>query len=177
MKVRGKKFIALFLILSFLAINCATLRRLEDKREKREKKGAELIVWKKDGLQIRGELIAVKEDILLLLDSETGADVSNNVNDIKVIKILERSKIWEGAKIGGAIGVLGGVIIYLTSQEWLRYIYIYGAIGFGLIGVVLGGGIGAFLSVEKIKIEGMSPEGIEKVLQKLRKKARIQDYK
>ena len=55
-----------------------------------EKKGVELIVKKKDGQQVRGELIAVKKSSLLLKESEKGADKSVDITDISVIEIRIR---------------------------------------------------------------------------------------
>jgi hypothetical protein len=37
-----------------------------------EKRGATLIIQKKDGQQVKGELIAVKENSLLLKEAESG---------------------------------------------------------------------------------------------------------
>jgi len=62
-----KKIIPLFLVFSLLALSGNLLAK--------ERRGAELIVQKKDGQQVRGELITVKEHSLLLLDSK-GKDAS-----------------------------------------------------------------------------------------------------
>ena len=179
----GKKFVTLFLVISLLATNCSSLRTLERKREKGRKHGAVLIIQKKDGRQIKGELITVKQNSLLLLDSATGADVSTNVNYIKVIKILKRSKIWEGIKIGGLTGALCGLLLSLTNslpwQVWpTRHFYWWGAMLGGFFGGVLGGGVYAFAGADKtIQIEGMSDSEIQETLDELSKKARIRDYK
>ena len=59
-----------------------------------EKKGVDLILKKKNGQQVRGELIAVKKDSLLLLDREQGADVTVMIEDINSIKIEKKSKAF-----------------------------------------------------------------------------------
>jgi hypothetical protein len=64
-----------------------------------KKRGAELIIIKTNGQQIRGELITVKKDSLLLLDSGIGADVSVDIDDIKVIKIMKVSEVWKEDKL------------------------------------------------------------------------------
>ena len=51
-----------------------------------EKKGADLIIQKTDGTQVRGELIAVKKSSLLLLDRYSGSDVSIDITDIQGIQ-------------------------------------------------------------------------------------------
>ena len=165
---KGKKFIALFLVFSLMMLSANLYAK--------ERRGVELIITKKDGQQTQGELITVKPNSLLLLDTE-GKDVSVEIEDIMVIKIFKGSKIYEGAKIGGFIGLLGGVIISLTGEEqgWsLKYVQ-DGIIG-GLIGLVIGGVV-ASLGEETIQIEGMSDLEIKEAMDKLRKKARIRDYK
>ena len=53
-----------------------------------------------------------------------------------------------------------------------------GCIDWGCIGALIGGIVGAGYGIDKtIRIEGKSDLEIEKVLEKLRKKARIPDYK
>ena len=73
-----------------------------------KKHGTNLVIQKKDGRQISGELIAVKENSLLLLDSESGADVSVDIKDIKVIK-MKKSMTRLGMGIGCVAGVLTGL--------------------------------------------------------------------
>jgi hypothetical protein len=88
---KRKKIVALFLVISLLAINCSTLRTLEEKRKiAKRKHGALLLITRKDNQQISGELIAVKakQKSLLFLESESKADVSVDIKDIKVIKII-----------------------------------------------------------------------------------------
>jgi hypothetical protein len=188
----------LFIVISLLAIHCSSLRTLERKREKGRKHGVVLIIQKKNGRQIKGELITVKQNSLLLLDSATGADVSIDSGQIKIITIVEKSRILKWMLIGGAIGGMIGSISGAASVEGEKispFLIIFfplaafpvferpkkmaeGAfIGLGT-GVAIGGICGAAAGPNKtIRIEGMSKETIEKVLQKLRKKARIRDYK
>ena len=180
---------ALFLVFSLLQISCSTLKRLEEKREKRIKHGATLVITKKDGQQIKGELITVKQDSLLLLDTE-GKDVSVDIADIKVIRVMKKSQFWVGALsgflMGGAFGASLGISYaekekskpgllagYMADWAILGY-----GIGLGAIGALLGGLIGAAVGTDKtIQIEGRPDLEINEVLEKLRKKARIRDYK
>jgi len=69
-----RKFIALFMVFSILSLSGNLIAK--------ERRGAELMVDKKDGQQVRGELIAVKQDSLLLLERESGADVSVDIEEI-----------------------------------------------------------------------------------------------
>jgi hypothetical protein len=169
----------LFLVFSLLTINCAYLNRVEEKRESRRKKhGANLIIQKINGQQTGGELIVVKQDSLLLLNTE-GKDVSVDIDDIKVIRVVKKSKKWIGAAVGFLIvGGIGALIVNSSgwSSEILTekdFIILFGG---------LGAGIGALIGIEegrdkKIQIEGMTDLEIQKTLDKLRKKARVRDYK
>nr|NIM58563.1 hypothetical protein [Candidatus Aminicenantes bacterium] len=80
MNPKGKKFLALFLIFYLMMLPTSLYAK---------KRGAKILVTKKDGQQIQGELITVKPNSLLLLDTE-GKDVSVDIADIKVIKIVKK---------------------------------------------------------------------------------------
>jgi len=121
-----KKNIALFLVISFILMNCASYDRGEGlSLEPGQKPGAKLIIQKNDNLQIEAELIAVAEDSLLLKDSSSGADVTVAVNDIKIIIIRKKSQtlggVGAGLLVGGVIGFLAG---YIPSNSkgnpWLK---------------------------------------------------------
>ncbi len=162
-----KKNISLFLVISLLAINCVSLRNAFGK----ERRGANLKIWKKDGRLINGELIAVKENSLLLLDTE-GKDVNIEIYDIATMVIKKKSKPGKGAKngllIGGGIGLFGledGIANGIKS-----------AIAFGIIGAGFGAIIGPIPRIKTIKTERMTDSEIQKLLDKLRKHARIRDY-
>lgn len=186
----GKKFISLFLVFSLFALSIDLYAK---------KRGMKLIIIKTDGIYIPGELITVKEESLLLLDSETGADVSINIWNVRAIEIKGKSKAGKGIGkgshygllIGGGLGVLAGAgfVGGLGSMgadvssvgETLLTIVIVGAIG-GAVGAIIGGSIGGIIGAfskesEVIRIEGMAEWEIQETLDYLRKKARVRDYK
>jgi len=165
---KGKKFIALFLISSLLMLSTNLYAK--------ERRGAELIIqrigdqarkvkrtqldgtpWETTDITgIWGELIAVKPNSLLLLDA-SGKDVSADIADIKAIRIMKKSKFWTGAGIGVLIGGAAGAILGYSSGD---------------------DDPGAGAGKDKtFQIEGMPDSEIQKTLDKLRKKARIRDYK
>jgi len=146
----------------------------------KERRGAEVIVQKKDGQTAKGELIAVKPASLLLLDSNLSTDISLAIDDTKDITIVKKSKALLGAGLGLAVGVVAGLIIGGTeetiegSREEAMAMYA-GAIGGAA--ALLGGIIGAALGIDKtIQIEGRSPEEIKVDMQKLRGQARVTDF-
>ena len=193
---KGKKFIALFLILSLIEINCATLNRLEEKREKRKKHGANLIIQKINGQQVRGELITVKPSSLILLNTE-GKDVSVDIEEIKVITVVKKSQALlgvgtgllggagSGAAIGASLWVLGLPVMAIFGEAGIESWkddfpdLLWGGVLIGTgIGLLLGASSGAASGIDKtIQIEGISDLEIREALDKLRKKARIRDYK
>jgi len=179
MNPTGKKFISLFLVFSLLSLSINLYAK--------ERRGAKLIITKKDGQQIEGELITVKTNSLLLLNTE-GKDVSVDIEDIKVIKIVKKSKVESGVVWGGVIGALSGIGFALLIDasgeegwggvEFSKYLLL-GAGGL-VAGVLYGALIGAIISalskgVKKIQIEGMTDLEIRETMDKLRKKARVRD--
>ena len=173
---------ALLITSVFLFQNCATFSRGIP-----ESKQGPIIITKKDGQQIRGELITVKPKSLLLLDTE-GKDVSVGITDINVIRIVKKSKVLAGATYGafagGGIGaIVGGLIgtsgpIILSSMAAKKSTILDGIFFGFIIGTVCGGIVGADAGIDiKIQIEGMTDSEIEETLDKLRKKARIRNYR
>ena len=168
-----KKFVSLFLVFSLLALSGNLIAN--------ERRGAKIVIQKKDGQQVRGELLAVKKDSLLLL-SDFRTDVSVDIKDVKVIKIVRKSKALIGLLAGGALGALLGLATYkkpvkkgmITLDFGPEYVAVGGGFLGGLIGLCIGAVVG---TDETIQIEGKSDSEIKEALEKLRKKARIRDYK
>jgi len=188
----GKKFISLFPVFSLMMLSVNLYAK--------ERRGATLIIQRKSDPPekikklkstpwetsiisgIRGELIAVKQNSILLLDTE-GKDVSVDIKEIKYIKvkISKKARKARGSIIGFLI--VEGIIVagVLTSKErgiLTKEQQMAARTAFLVpIGVILGGLIGAANEKYKtIQIEGMTDSEIQKTLGKLRKKARIRDY-
>lgn len=181
-----KKCISLFLVFSSFVLSGNLYAK---------KKGAELIVQKIVGQQVRGELITVKENSLLLLDSESGADVSVDIREIKLIEIVKKSKslAWGGIGLisGAVIGALAGYIEgddpYMSGGTGMFAMTGPGlfsaddkAFMYGFSCSIAGGAIGAIGGAiagkdKIIQFEGKSETEIRKALNKLRKKARVRN--
>jgi len=170
-----KKFISLFLVFSILLLSGNLFAK--------ERKGAELIIQKIDGQRVRGELIAVKKNSLLLKDYYSGTDATVGIDDIRVITIVKKSKLLEGGLIGLLLGAVVGYAVGYPQGSEIGISFskaeaggIGAAIGGG-IGALIGVGIGAAIRADKeIQIEGRSDSEIKWYLEKLRKKARIKNY-
>lgn len=174
MKAKKGKFIAFFLI-----INLIVLPGNLDAR----KCGVKLIITQKNREQTEGELIAIKQNSLLLL-AEDGKDVSFDIRDIEFIKVEKKSKfinsIRNGLLIGAGIGFVIGIPAAVGDSSCFsgpEMLYTGPLIG-TIYGVIIGGLAGVFSDKYKIiRMEGKSPEEIESILKKLQKKARIPDYR
>lgn len=173
----GKKFISLFLVFSLVMLSVNLYAK--------ERRGAKLIITKKDGQLIEGELITVKPNSLLLLDIE-GKDLSVGIADIKVIRIEKKSGFWKGAGTGALIGVGTGALIgFLDDDDSSGLVWftaeqkaIIIGIAFGALGLLIGGIVGLASKGEKtIQFENMTDLEIQETLDRLCKKARIRDYK
>ena len=175
MNPTGNKFISLFLVFSLIMLSTNLYAK--------ERRGAKLIITKLDGQQVEGELITVKPNSLLLLDTE-GKDVSVDIVDIKVIKIVRKSKariagMW-GSLIGFSIGVAavslssnGGSELFTKTSSAIFAGMVYG----GFLGSITWL-IGAIVGIDKtFQIEEMTDLDIRETLDYFRKKARIRDYK
>lgn len=170
MKTNKKKFMALILIASLILLSSSVSAK--------GKRGAVLIIQKKDGLKIRGELILVKLNSLLLIDSETSADISVELDDIKIIKIAKKSKLFKRGVLGALAGAGTGVLLITSAndhqggQKGLN-----AAVLFGCLGLICGGLWDAGKETDEIVyIYGMFPyDDIDYALKKLRPLARLSD--
>lgn len=169
MKAKGKKFTALVIIISLVTLSGDLFAK---------KKGADVTIQKTDDQQIHGELIAVKESSLLVMESVTLDDSTVNIRNIKSIAILGKSQFWKGAGFGFLIGSLGAMLATaFINAQWMKEtpggVATYGAIG-GTIGGVVGGLVSKGTGVdETIEIEGKSDSEIIEILERLRSKARV----
>ena len=193
MNPTGKKLLSLFLVFSLMMLSVNLYAK--------ERQGATLIIQRKSDqvkntrlegtpwetsyrTGIKGELIAVKQNSLLLLDTE-GKDVSVDIEEIKVIRVVKKLGVEWGALAGLLGGALAGafyvgmfaLILRASWGEASSLMAKGGGIG-APIGAIIGGIVGARAGMDKeIQIEGKSDIEIQKTMDKLRKKARIRDYK
>ena len=121
---------------------------IANKIAKKQKHGSKLIVQKRDGQEIRGELITVKHNSLLLLEFESAAEVSIEIIDIKVIKVIKKSLL-----------AILAVILAISDGAW------FAKDPFAIP-----------RTYKTIQMEGKTPEEREKVIKKLQSKTRAKNY-
>jgi hypothetical protein len=109
-----------------------------------ERRGSTVVVTLADGSRVEGELLAVKEEVLLVYDKKAAQGKSIDLRQVTQVKLLKKSKILAGVGIGLALGILGGFVINKTSggdQEMAGLFYVYylpqTALAGGIIGAVL----------------------------------------
>ncbi len=167
----ARKTAALFtlaaLIVLFISLPGAALAK--------ERRGADLDVVRRNGLRASGELIAVKQSSLVLLNL-AGQDVSVEFAEISSLTIHKASWATKGSLIGFLIGGIAGGIAgaAVDTGEYKSERVILGALVFGIaggfIGMVAGSASG---SSEKIDFERLSEPEARKVEVRLRGMARM----
>lgn len=151
----------------------------------RERRGSDLVITLKDGQTVTGELIAVKQDSLLLLNS-VGKDESVDIAGIGSIRIVMKSRggtgfligFFAGAIVGGVAGYIvgSGSVEYNQAEEGQKVALAVGGLS-AAAGGLIGLGIGAAAGKDKtIQLEGISEPDRAIALDGLRRKARITDF-
>lgn len=149
----------------------------------KRKKGAKLVVYKIEGREVRGELLQVKMDSLLLMESPTSTGITINIDEMREIKIIRKSKFRKGAGIGYGISsfYLGySVLDYLKSEDegdnvvaFLFCTAIYTAV-VGTAAALISGFFGSYASIDRtFKIAGKKKHEIDDILKELNLMARF----
>ena len=166
-----RKNIAVFLVFSLLWLSGGLFA---------EKKGAEIVIQKKDGQRIKGELIAVKKDSLLLMEERYEEDITVGIEDIEMVKIVKKSKAGMGALFGLLAGGAIGGAIYAGADKDEMFADMGAAISGAAVGVLvltLGTLMGAQAGADiKYAIDGKSDSEIRGILLELRAKARVSNF-
>ena len=115
----------------------------------KDRQGAEVVITKKDGTLVSGELIAVKKNSLLILSSgpEAGTDLTLAFDEIQKVRIVRKSHVWDGLGYGLLIGGGGGAIAGFASGDDRSGFFMLTASDkamilsafFGSIGMIIGG--------------------------------------
>lgn len=166
---KNKKFIATTLI--FVMVMALAGMPLPAK----ERRGSTVEVTMTDSSRIKGELLAVKTDALLIYDQDASQGKSIDLQQVDKVKILKKSKFLTGFAIG--FGVLFGPCLCGYAQSHGE-----GLLGldmiFGLSAIpgLCGGIIGALASADKkLSLAGASSQISQQNLDRLKRYAREQD--
>jgi len=148
------------------------------------KSGQTLFILMKDGRTIEGELLAVKGDRLIIMDSSSLAGIEVQIGEALHLQVRKKSKFFQGLGIGLLSGAAAGALIGLLSGDdeggWFSMTAgekaLAGALGLGILGAPIGGIAGAIAGIdESIDLTEMTPVQKDLILKKLKSHARMAD--
>jgi small nuclear ribonucleoprotein (snRNP)-like protein len=151
---------------------------------KERKFGRNLFIKMKDGRTVEGELLAVKGDLLIMMEASSLTGVEVQLGEALYLKVNKKSKFLQGLELGFLSGAATGGVIGLLSGDdekgWFAMTAeekaLLGALGFGILGMSIGGIAGAIAGIdESIDLTSMSPAQMNLILNKLKSYSRIAD--
>jgi hypothetical protein len=141
----------------------------------RERRGATVLVTMADGSQVKGELLAIKSDALLIYDQGAAQGRSYDLQQLVRVRVLKRSKAGKGLLIGLGVGLGKGALGLAeakgASKEHARTRLLLTPV-YALAGLVLGSLSG---SGKDFFLAGLSPENVQQRLDRLKRYAREAD--
>ncbi len=141
----------------------------------RARRGSTVVVIMNDGSQVKGELLSVRADALLLYESESGQGRHLNLHQVLQVKVLKKTTYLDGAGIGICVGLVIGVNnLKKIEGDSLAPAFDMISSFLPLPLIALGGGLlGAVLTMpKKISLAGESPETVQCHLGHLKRYAR-----
>ena len=135
-----------------------------------ERRGATVEVTMADGSQVRGELLAVKSDALLVFDRNADQGKSLDLRQVTRVKICRKSQALTGAAIGLGIGLVTCLLNnanYHSEDAALAYLLVLPPAA--LLGGVIGGIAGMS---ETFSLPGESSRSLRENLERLKRFAR-----
>ncbi len=148
----------------------------------KDRRGADLVIVTKNARTVRGELIAVKDHSIVVLDHATKGDVSVEIPDMVSlsVKVARKGSALPTATLGflalGGLGALVGHELGKSDGSLVDFETAF-TIGGAAIGGIVGGGGGYLLAKKKkqevYNFQGKSPEEILTILARLRTYARV----
>jgi len=147
-----------------------------------KKKGNTVVLEMKGGETVQGELLAVREDRLVLFDMDALAGRDVPLGDVSRIRIVKPSKFGQGVGTAFLIGAVSGVCLGLASGTTQGLSggtisagtkAVAGAFGFGILGIPIGGVVGAVSGIDQwIDVAALPAASHRAVLERLRIYAR-----
>ncbi len=140
-------------------------------------RGATLVVTLKDGLRVKGELLAVKPDRLLMLKSAPEEGATVDIAEISTVRIVRKSRTIlggvAGLVAGAGIGAIWGNSAHGSDPQTPGLNALIGMIVFGAPAAALGLVIGTAIGLDPVMVfEGRPVEEVQRSLSKLGRMAR-----
>jgi len=142
----------------------------------RERRGSDVVVTLTDGSKIKGEMLAVKTDALLVFDRAAHQGKSIDLGQIARVKVLKT--FWGLTGIVFGLGAGTGLLTLIPPSRSNFYVNeMKGRLKVMMIFTLAGGVFGAFKSVPtKITLAGESSLSVQQNLEKLRRYAREKGF-
>ncbi len=139
-------------------------------------RGNTLVLRMKSGETVQGELLAVKEDRLILFDASSLTGLEIVLGDVADIRIVKPSKFGSGVGTGFLIGAAGGALLGLLSGSDSGFLGMSagtkafaGGLALGILGAPIGGVIGAVSGIDQwIDVDALPAASHRAVLERLR---------
>jgi hypothetical protein len=142
-----------------------------------ERRGAMVEVTLIDGRLVKGELLAVKADALLIYEEGSGKGERLDLRQVAQVKLFKKTKFLKGLIIGFGAGL--GISLYFSGKAVPHERgYIFSLAMFMLTPLTsLGGGLlGGLAGLhEKFSLAGTAPRSVQQNLERLKCHAREQD--
>ena len=133
----------------------------------KERRGSTVEVTMADGNRVRGELLSVKSDALLVFDKNARQGKSIDLHQVAGVKLLKKSRFLTGLGLGLVIG-LGYCVYNLeilgNDEDLARLSYIVLPPVTGLAGGILGALAGMS---ERFSLAGASSQNVQQNLKRL----------
>jgi hypothetical protein len=170
--IKNKKFIAT--TLTFVLVMALAGLPLPAK----ERRGSTVEATMTDGSQVKGELLAVKTETLLIYDRDVLQGKSIDLQQVAQVKVLKKSKFFDGLGIGIVIGLVISVnnIKRIDRESLMPIFEIVGSFWPVPIAGFSGGLIGAVCGInQKFSLVEVSSKSVQQNLVRLKRYAREKD--
>jgi hypothetical protein len=144
----------------------------------RERRGATVEATMADGNRVKGELLAVKSDALLVYDRDARLGKSLDLHQVAQVKVFKKPKVLAGITIGICAGL--AVSIYNLNKiergSLMPLVEIVGSFLPLPVAMFGGGMLGGLFSIpQKISLAGVAPQCVQQNLERLKRHAREQE--
>ena len=156
-----------------------------DLNAKDKKRGATLEITTTEGRVIRAELLAVKNDRLILMENSSFQEKILGPDEIAHLKIDKPTKFLQGLGLGVLSGAaFGGALGFASGNDKPGFFSFsagekaaIGAIGLGAVGLVVGGIASVAKGIdESVQVSEYTDTEKAKLIQKLKPYARVEEY-
>ncbi|HOW44088.1 MAG TPA: hypothetical protein PK919_02820 [Candidatus Aminicenantes bacterium] len=140
------------------------------------RRGATVEVWMIDGARIRGELLSVRNNMLVVHDRQRDSGAVLDARDVDEVRILKKPRWLAGVAFGALVGAAAGAVLCGTAHDGdggEQAGAVVMALKIGGLAMAAGGLIGAHgPPVMVVRFSGLTAEGIESGLRGLQPLAR-----